>query len=86
MSNENKIDNKNTVPAELIENLAKMHFADREADRALAKELVGQMMNLGLAALEVMRNEAAERADERLRNERAERTERQRNAHAGVRR
>ena len=80
---ENKVE---TVPASLIENLAAKVYADKEADRALARDLMVQLLNLGLAALEMARAEAQERADERLRNERNERTERQRNAHAGVRR
>ena len=66
-----------TVPAALLVELAGKFYADKEADRALARELLTQMMNLGIAALEQMRLEAQERADERAERQRAERRERQ---------
>jgi len=67
-----------TVPASLLVELAKLHYGDKDADRALAKEILGQMMALGAAALEMARAEAQERAEERAdrqRNERRERNE-----------
>jgi hypothetical protein len=70
MSENSTAQNNNTVPAQLIENLAKCIFADREADRVLVRDMFGQMVGLGVAALELARSEARERADERQRNER----------------
>jgi len=68
------------VPAQLLVELAGKFYADRDADRQLAKELLGQLMNLGLSALEMARSEAAERADERQERQRRERAdERMRN-------
>jgi hypothetical protein len=76
-----------TVPAALLVELARLHYGDRESDRALARELLGQMMNLGVTAIEMARAEAQERADERaerMRNERREERQRQeRNARNG---
>ena len=62
-----------TVPAQLLVELAGKFYADRDADRALAKEIIGQMMALGTAALEMARAEAAERQEERAERRREER-------------
>jgi hypothetical protein len=64
------------VPAQLITELARLHYGDRDADRALARDMIGQMLSLGLAALEMARAEAAERAEERNERQRQERRER----------
>jgi len=65
------------VPAQLLVELAGKFYADRQEDRALARDMFGQMLQLGLAALEMARAEAAERAEERAERQRAERRERQ---------
>lgn len=64
------------VPAALLVELAKQFYADREADRALARELLGQLMAVGLQALELAKAEQAERAEQRESAERQARRER----------
>jgi hypothetical protein len=67
------------VPAALLVELAGKFYQDREADRVLARELCQQLIGLGLAALEQMRLETQERAEERMERQRAERAERRAN-------
>ena len=66
-----------TVPAALLIELASKFYADRDADRALAREILVQMMNLGATAIELARAEAQERQEERAERQRQERRERQ---------
>ena len=64
------------VPAQLLVELGKMFYADREADRALAREMVGLMMGFGAQVIETIKAEQAERAEQREAAERQARRER----------
>lgn len=64
------------VPAALLVELAAQFYKDREADRALAREMVGLLLGLGAQALELAKAEAADRAERREAAERNARRER----------
>lgn len=64
------------VPAALLLALGKMFYADRDADRRLALEMMGQLMALGAEVLSAIKAEQAERTEQREAAERRERHER----------
>jgi hypothetical protein len=71
----------NSVPASLIEQLANKFYADKEADRQLARDIMVQFSQIATAMMTVatkMEEERAERRRVEERNERAEREERAR--------
>jgi hypothetical protein len=59
----------NSVPASLIENLAKAHYQDREADRQLVRDLMVQINQIGTILVGMAAKMEEERA-ERYRRER----------------
>ena len=71
-----RVEVEGQVPAALLTELARQFYADRDADRQLAREAISQMMAFGMAMVEAIKAENAERAERREAAERNARRER----------